>query len=417
MISRILADTKIVKLFSPSQRLPFVEFIALMALTTSLVALTIDGMLPALPAIGQDLALADPNHTQLIVSMVFLGMAFGQLLFGPMSDSYGRKVALYAGMSVFMLGCLLSIFATDFNTMLIGRVLQGIGASAPRVVPMALIRDEYEGREMARIMSLIMMVFILVPMLAPMFGQLVVYLTDWRGIFYSFLLIAMVLSVWFAMRQPETLVPEKRKPFTGAVIIHGIVEVFKNRKAFGYTLAVGVVSGPFLAYLSTAQPILEEQYALGPTFTLYFAVLALSIGVASVVNSRVVVKYGMRFLSYYALAVIIIASALFALLMFFLDGEPSVMFFMGYLIVTLFCMGIVFGNMNALAMEPLGHIAGIGAAVVGSLSTFISVPIGIAIGQAYDQSVMPLVLGFLTFALIASALMVWAEKGAVDSVE
>ena len=405
------------KLPTPIHRLPFIEFIALMALTTSLVALSIDAMIPALPSIGEALNVQDSNDTQLIISMVFLGMAVGQMFFGPFSDSFGRKPSLYLSLAVFAVGCVMSAMSTNFTVMLIGRLLQGIGASGPRVVPMALIRDEYEGREMARIMSLIMMVFILVPMLAPMFGQLVVYLTDWRGIFYSFLLIAMVLSVWFAMRQPETLVPEKRKPFTGAVIIHGIVEVFKNRKAFGYTLAVGVVSGPFLAYLSTAQPILEEQYALGPTFTLYFAVLALSIGVASFVNSRVVVKYGMRFLSYYALAVIIIASALFALLMFFLDGEPSVMFFMGYLIVTLFCMGIVFGNMNALAMEPLGHIAGIGAAVVGSLSTFISVPIGIAIGQAYDQSVMPLVLGFLTFALIASALMVWAEKGAVDSVE
>lgn len=405
------------KLPTPIHRLPFIEFIALMALTTSLVALSIDAMIPALPSIGEALNVQDSNDTQLIISMVFLGMAVGQMFFGPFSDSFGRKPSLYLSLAVFAVGCVMSAMSTNFTVMLIGRLLQGIGASGPRVIPMALIRDEYEGREMARIMSLIMMVFILVPMLAPMFGQLVVYLTDWRGIFYSFLLIAMVLSVWFAVRQPETLVPEKRKPFTGAVIIHGIIEVFKNRKAFGYTLAVGVVSGPFLAYLSTAQPILEEQYALGPTFTLYFAVLALSIGVASFVNSRVVVKYGMRFLSYYALAVIIIASALFALLMFFLDAEPSVMFFMGYLIVTLFCMGIVFGNMNALAMEPLGHIAGVGAAVVGSLSTFISVPIGIAIGQAYDQSVMPLVLGFLTFALIASALMVWAEKGAVDSVE
>ena len=405
------------KLPTPIHRLPFIEFIALMALTTSLVALSIDAMIPALPSIGEALNVQDSNDTQLIISMVFLGMAVGQMFFGPFSDSFGRKPSLYLSLAVFAVGCVMSAMSTNFTVMLIGRLLQGIGASGPRVIPMALIRDEYEGREMARIMSLIMMVFILVPMLAPMFGQLVVYLTDWRGIFYSFLLIAMVLSVWFAMRQPETLVPEKRKPFTGAVIIHGIIEVFKNRKAFGYTLAVGVVSGPFLAYLSTAQPILDEQYALGPTFTLYFAVLALSIGVASFVNSRVVVKYGMRFLSYYALAVIIIASALFALLMFFLDAEPSVMFFMGYLIVTLFCMGIVFGNMNALAMEPLGHIAGVGAAVVGSLSTFISVPIGIAIGQAYDQSVMPLVLGFLTFALIASALMVWAEKGAVDSVE
>lgn len=385
-----------------------------MALTTSLVALSIDAMLPALPDIGRALKVEDSNDNQLIVSMVFLGMAVGQIFFGPLSDSFGRKPSLYLSLIVFAIGCIISAVATDFNVMLVGRLLQGIGASGPRVVPMALIRDEYEGRGMARIMSLIMMIFILVPMVAPMFGQLVVYLSDWRGIFYSFLILALMLLIWFALRQPETLSDEKRKPFTFAVVMNGIIEVFKNRKALGYTLSVGVVSGPFLAYLSTAQPILEEQYALGAAFTLYFAVLALSIGVASFVNSKLVIQHGMRFLSYYALAVIIIVSALFALLNLLMGQEPSVVMFMGYLIITLFAMGIIFGNMNALAMEPLGHIAGVGAAVVGSLSTLISVPIGIAIGQVYNQSVMPLVLGFLTFTIIALVLMVWAESGSAE---
>lgn len=402
------------KLPQPIHRLPFVEFIALMALTTSLVALSIDAMIPALPAIGQALNVVDSNDNQLIISMVFLGMAVGQIFFGPFSDSYGRKTSLYVSLSVFAIGCVMSAVSTDFTVMLIGRLLQGIGASGPRVIPMALIRDEYEGRGMAKIMSLIMMVFILVPMLAPMFGQLVVYLSDWRGIFYSFLLIAVILLVWFAFRQPETLVREKRKPFTIKVVANGIAEVFKNRKALGYTLAVGVISGPFLAYLSTAQPILEEQFELGPTFTIYFALLSLSIGVASFVNSKLVIKHGMRFLSYCALGGIIVSSSLFALMLFVLNSEPSIMVFMGYLIVTLFCMGIIFGNMNSLAMEPLGHIAGVGAAVVGSLSTLISVPIGIAIGQAYEHSVMPLVAGFLIFTLIASLLMIWAET---DSTE
>lgn len=409
MIGRILADTKIVKLFSPSQRLPFVEFIALMALTTSLVALTIDGMLPALPAIGQDLALADPNHTQLIVSMVFLGMAFGQLLFGPMSDSYGRKVALYAGMTVFMIGCLLSIFATDFNTMLIGRVLQGIGASAPRVVPMALIRDEYEGRAMARVMSLIMMVFILVPMLAPALGQLVLYIADWRSIFGSFLGLAVILTLWFSIRQPETLAPENRKPFSVKQVWLGLLEVCRIRTALGYTLAVGMVSGPFLTYLSTAQPVLQEQYGLGAQFSLYFAVLALSIGVASFVNSKLVMRFGMRFLSRCATFGVVGLSLLFLLPVYLTDGNPPLLLFMAYLVTILFCMGMLFGNLNTMAMEPLGHIAGIGAAVVGSLSTLISVPLGIAIGMFYDNSVMPLVVGFLVCALGALVLMRWAE--------
>lgn len=417
MLSAHSTQTTTVKLPNPIHRLPFVEFIALMALTTSLVALSIDAMIPALPDIGEALNVQDSNDNQLIIAMVFLGMAVGQIFFGPFSDSFGRKPSLYLSLAVFAVGCVMSAVATDFTVMLIGRLLQGIGASGPRVVPMALIRDEYEGRGMARIMSLIMMVFILVPMLAPMFGQLVIYISNWRGIFYSFLLMAVILMVWFSFRQPETLVPEKRKPFTIKVIALGIIEVFKNRKSLGYTLSVGVVSGPFLAYLSTAQPILEVQFGLGATFTLYFAVLSLSIGVASFINSKFVIKYGMRFLSYYALAIIMITSVLFALLRFFMGDEPSLMFFMGYLVVTLFSMGILFGNMNALAMEPLGHIAGIGAAVVGSLSTFISVPIGIVIGQAYHQSVMPLVYGFLICTLVGTVLMLWAEKELSDVAE
>ena len=417
MLSAHLKRTITVKLPTPIHRLPFIEFIALMALTTSLVALSIDAMIPALPDIGQALNVQDSNDNQLIIAMVFLGMAVGQIFFGPLSDSFGRKPSLYLSLAVFAVGCIMSAMATSFTVMLIGRLLQGIGASGPRVIPMALIRDEYEGRGMARIMSLIMMVFILVPMLAPMFGQFVIFLSNWRGIFYSFLVIAMILLVWFSFRQPETLPPEKRKPFTIKVIILGALEVFKNRKAFGYTLSVGVVSGPFLAYLSTAQPILEIQFGLGATFTIYFAVLSLSIGIASYVNSKFVIKYGMRLLSYSALAVIIVASVLFGLLRFFIGDEPSLMFFMGYLVVTLFSMGIIFGNMNALAMEPLGHIAGIGAAVVGSLSTFISVPIGIVIGQAYHQSVMPLVFGFLICTLVALVLMLWAEKELTELAE
>jgi len=402
-----------VKLPTPVHRLPFTEFIILMALTTSMVALTIDAMLPALSEIGRELGVSDSNDTQLIISMVFLGMAIGQMIFGPLSDSLGRKPALYVSLSVFVVGCLLSIFATDFNTMLVGRLLQGIGASGPRIIPMALVRDEYEGRGMARIMSLIMMVFILVPMLAPMLGQFILYLSEWRGIFVSFLGMALVLLLWFSFRQPETLAVEHRKPFSFSVVLSGIIEVCKTRTAIGYTIAVGVASGPFLAFLSTVQQILEEQYQLGSNFTFYFAVLAMSIGIASYVNAKLVIKHGMRFLSRLALMVIITLGVLFSLLIGFLGEQPSLVLLMIYLAVTLFFMGIIFGNMNTLAMEPLGHIAGVGAAVVGSLSTFISVPIGIAIGQAYQASVMPLVLGFLTCSVLALLLMSWAEKESV----
>jgi DHA1 family bicyclomycin/chloramphenicol resistance-like MFS transporter len=381
-----------------------------MAFTMSLVALSIDGMLPALPYIGKDLLVADANDTQLIISMVFMGMAVGQLLFGPLSDSLGRKPALYGSLLVFGIGCLLSIFATDFNTMLLGRLLQGLGASGPRVVSVAVIRDQYEGREMAKVMSLIMMVFILVPMLAPFLGQLVLYISSWRGIFVAFLMLSVIIFVWFGTRQPETLNPDNRQPLTFSAIQHGFLEVCKSRAAFGYTLAVGVSSGPFIMYLTTAQAMLGEQYQLGSKFTLYFAVLALSVGVASYINSKLVIQYGMRRLSYIALVTVLILAVLFAIPTLMFDGHPPLILFLLYSVSTLFCMGVLFGNMNTMAMEPVGHIAGMGAAVVGSVSTLVSVVIAMSIGSFYDGSVMPLVLAFGGCALVTIGLMVWAGK-------
>ena len=409
MIKTYLIRIHFLKLFSPDQRLPFVEFIALMALTTSLVALTVDGMLPALPEIGRDLGVTNPSDPQLIVSMVFLGMGIGQLFFGPLSDSIGRKPSLYIGMVVFIVGCLMCNFANSFEMMIAGRIVQGIGASGPRIIPMALIRDEYEGRGMARIMSLIMMVFILVPMLAPLLGQVVIYFADWRAIFTCFLVLAVVLLIWFAVRQPETLPLEKRKAFDVKTILAGFTEVLKNRTALGYTAAMGMVSAAFLAYLSTAQPILQDQYALGFQFPAYFALLALSIGIASFVNSRLVMKWGMRLLSSQSLMIIIAISVCFALYLGFSGTEPPLALFMAYLVFVLFFIGILFGNMTSMAMEPLGHIAGVGAAVVGSLSTFISVPFGVLVGHSYDGSVIPLVLGFAGCCAVALGLMRWAE--------
>lgn len=380
-----------------------------MALTTSLVALTVDGMLPALPEIGRDLSVTDPSDPQLIISMVFLGMAFGQLIFGPLSDSIGRKPSLYIGMSIFIVGCLMCIYAQSFEMMIAGRIVQGVGASGPRIIPMALIRDEYEGRGMARIMSLIMMVFILVPMLAPLLGQIVIYYADWRAIFTCFLVLAVVLIVWFSLRQPETLPPEKRKDLKFKTIIAGFKEVLQNRVALGCTAAMGMISGPFIAYLATAQPILQEQYGLGIKFPAYFAVLSLSIGVASYLNSRLVMKWGMRLLSFWSLVCIISISSLFAVYLYLIQAEPSLGLFMVFLAVILFFNGVLFGNMASMAMEPLGHIAGVGAAVVGSLSTFISVPFGVWVGHSYDGSVMPLVVGFAACCTVALGLMKWAE--------
>jgi len=387
----------------------FVESVVLMVLMISLVALSIDAMLPALADIGRDLAVADPNDSQLVVSMLLLGMGLGQVIYGPLSDSIGRKPTIYLGVGIFITGCALSVTAADFTMMLLGRVLQGIGAAGPRTVIVALIRDQYEGRAMARILSLVMAVFILVPVLAPALGQAILFVAHWRWIFGLLLGLALIGLTWFALRQPETLAPEKRRPFRLGRIALAVKEACGHRVAFGYTLAGGVVFGAFLGYLNSAQQIFQQTYGLGELFPIYFGGLAIAIGGASYLNARLVMRFGMRLLSHRALIVTVAASLACLPLAWMAGGVPPLWLLMAYLAVAFFCFGLLFGNFNALAMEPLGHIAVVGAAVVGSLQTLISVVFGVAIGRAYDGGLVPLVTGFAVLGLMSMALMRWAE--------
>ena len=257
------------------------EFVALMALLMSLLALTIDAMLPALGQIGASLEVQNPNDVQLVVSTIFLGMALGLMLYGPFSDSYGRKNAIYLGMSFFLTGSLVSLFSTNFTVMLVGRVLQGFGAASCRVITLAMVRDKFEGREMGKIMSLIMVVFILVPALAPSVGQAILFFTGWRAIFGLFIILGLSGLLWLHFRQPETLPKDKRLEFSLSTIIAGTLETLKHPVARGYMVASGLIFGAFVGYLSSAQQILQIQYKLGNLFSIYFGCLALAIGFSS----------------------------------------------------------------------------------------------------------------------------------------
>jgi DHA1 family bicyclomycin/chloramphenicol resistance-like MFS transporter len=395
----------------PTTKPSFAEFVTLVSMMMALTALSIDAMLPALSQIAADLQVQNANDRQLVISVIFLGLAAGQLFFGPLSDSIGRKPAIYGGFALYILGSLLAMTATAFPVLLAGRVLQGIGVSAPRAVTLALVRDQFSGRAMARVMSFVMTVFIFVPMLAPVMGQAVLLFTGWRAIFGVFILLTLILSVWLALRQPETLPVERRAPFSLRRITTAVLEIVRNRIALGYTVTAGLISGAFIGYLNSAQQIFQEQYALGELFPLIFAVIAFSLGLASFLNSRLVMRFGMRFLVRTALLVIV-SAAVVALALVQLSGvQPSLPLFMAYLMLSFFCVGILFGNLNALAMEPLGHIAGIGAAVVGSLSTFLSAFLGALIGQNYNGTVLPLMLGLGILAGLSLVVVRWAERG------
>lgn len=392
------------------RKLSFVEFVVIISLMISLIALSIDAMLPALPDIASDLGVKNTNDRQLVIAILFLGLALGQMFFGPLSDSIGRKPAIYAGYALYMVGALVSIFALSFPMMLLGRLLQGIGVSAPRAISLALVRDRYEGDTMARVMSFVMTVFILVPMFAPLLGQTILLFAGWRMIFLAFIVIAIISVTWFAIRVPETLAAEHKSPFTLQRITTAISEIVRNRTAFGYTISAGLIGGAFLGYLNSAQQIFQDMYSLDELFPLIFAIIAFSIGIASLTNSRLVMRFGMRFLVINALRVMVVLAGIAFVVALLTEGQPPLWFLMIYLMMSFFGVGILFGNQNSLAMEPLGHLAGIGAAVVGSLSTLIQMPLGTFIGQNFNGTVFPLIVGLALLAGVSIAVVHWIES-------
>lgn len=381
-------------------RLNVKEFICIMAILMSITALSIDSILPALGQLAIDLNVADANDTQFIISSLFFGMGFGVMLYGPMSDSFGRKNTIYFGLVTFLIGTLVSIYATDLNTMIIGRMIQGFGGASCRVVSIAIIRDKYEGREMAKIMSLIMMVFIMVPALAPLLGQGILFIASWKMIFWFIFVFATIGMVWMHFRQRETLLPENRRQFSFSVIFSGAAETAKNPITLSFTFASGIMFGAFVSYLSTAQQIMQVQYELGDLFALYFGLLAIAYGASSYLNSKLLSKYTMQQVCFFFLVLQTLISFAFYLLSIAFDGNLPFNIFYTYMLANFFCIGALFGNFSSLALQPFGHMAGIATSVISSIQTIVAVIIGVTIGQFYNGTVQPLIVSFLLCGLV-----------------
>ncbi len=368
------------------------------------VALSLDAILPALDVIGLAVGTTTAAQNQLLITLFFLGLGIGPLFFAPLSDSLGRKPVVYMGFAIFVLASILCVIAESLELMLLGRILQGISLSGPRTISIAMIRDLYTGDYMARIMSFVSVVFILIPVIAPALGKLMLDWMGWEAIFYMQVFFVVLVCWWFWKRQPETLASQNKTVFKRKVFVSSCIELFNYPKTMLFTLIWGLITGAFLVYLSTAQQIFQEQYHFKEAFPYIFAGLAIMVGISTLLNGTLVLRFGTLKLVRCALLAFTLIS--FCYVVLFSSGtNPPFVIAMVFFALQFLTVGFLFGNIRSLAMEPVGHIAGMGAAVTGSIATVIGVPISAYIGQYVTTTVLPMFLGFLICGLISLGIL------------
>ncbi len=390
------------------------EFIALIAALMALNALAIDVMLPALPYMGEALGVAGENERQYVVSSYMLGMGIAVLAFGPLTDRFGRRAPLLFGIAVYVVAVTAAIFAPTFETLLILRFIQGMGAASVRVIATAVVRDRYRGREMAEVMSLTFMVFMAIPVLAPGIGQVLLLTGPWEMIFLFMGLLALAFWLWTFFRLPETLPVERRRPLSFRAILTGFRIVFTNRVAIFYGLAGMFLFGALFGFISSSQQIYVDIYGLGVYFPVAFAGVAALMAVSSFTNSKIVRRLGMRRISHGAVLVFTAFSGVWLALA--MIGYLPLWLFLALLCVIMFAFGWSSANMNSLSMEPLGEVAGTAASVFGFIQTVGGAVIGGYIGQMFDGTTIPAAMGYFSMGVLTLACILVAEKGRLFGV-
>ena len=391
----------------PSKPVSQTEFVAIIAMLFATIAISIDAMLPALPDIAATLSPDAPNAAQLVVTSFVFGMGLGTLFAGPLSDAFGRKRTIMFSSALYAIAALACYFAPTLETLLIARVIQGIGASGPRIVSIAMVRDLFKGREMAKVMSFVMMIFTVVPAIAPLMGQGIIAIADWQAIFLAYIAFSAVTMVWLGLRQPETLPVPSRRPLAVTTLVVATKELFRLRPVVVSIMVQTLTLAALFATLSSMQGIFEQRFDLADSFPLWFAVIALTSMSGSLLNSRIVMRVGMRRVIV-ATFTAQVALTLFSLIAVGSGLLPEALAFPLHMIwsIGLFAMmGLTMGNLNALAMEPVGHIAGLAASVMGALSTVGSVLLAIPVGLAFNGTVLPLLVGVSVLLCAALALM------------
>ena len=397
----------------PDRRGPgFAETVALIAALMGVTALAIDTMLPALPDIGDSFSLLHQNDLQLVVYVYMIGFGIAQVAYGPLADVYGRRPVLIVGLVILFAGAVASAIADSFSLLLVARALQGVGAAAARVIAISIVRDRYAGREMARVMSFTMMVFMIVPVLAPTFGTLLLAVSGWRSIFATMAALTVAVGLWFYVRMPETLHPEFRRKLSVAALLEAGRICVTNREAVGYSLAIGLLFAMLMGFIGSAEQLLgSDGYQLGRLFPLAFASVAVTGAIAAFANSRLVRAWGMHKLSHGSHIIHVGLSALFLAATLAYDGLPPLWLFIGMLVLLQFFFSMAISNYNALALDPLGAVAGTASSLIGAFTTVVGTLGGALIGQAFDGTVTPLAAGFLAASTVTLLIVIWTERG------
>lgn len=394
----------------PAARGPgFPEFVCLIACLMALNALAIDSMLPALPMIGEALGVARENDRQWIITAYLLGFGVAQVIYGPLADRYGRKPILMVGVGLYVLFGALAALAPTFDLLILARIGSGVGAASLRVLAVSIVRDRYEGRTMARVMSLSFLVFLGVPIIAPSLGAAILHVAPWPWIFGVLALAGAAVMVWAALRLPETLKPEDRLPIVPSRILAAFREALTERQSLGYTLAMTAITGALFGFLNSSQSIFEHVFDAADLFPLVFAAVAGGIAAASLLNATFVERFGSRLISHSALIGFIAVSAVHAAVS--ISGHETIWTFGVLQGLTMFCFGFIAGNFGAMAMEKMGHIAGTASSAQGFLSTTLGSVAGFAIGQQFAGTATPMLVGFTVMGVLALVAVLIAERG------
>ncbi len=388
-----------------------VEFIALMAMLMALNALAIDIMLPGLQQIGAALGVENENHRQYVVSAYLFGFGLAQLAYGPISDRFGRRGPMLAGLAIYVISSLAVVAVPTFSGLLALRLIQGVGSAAMRVITISIVRDVYGGRAMAEVMSLIMMVFMVVPVIAPGTGQLILLFGEWHLIFAFMAFIALAVAIWMYVRLPETLDPKDVRPLTISGILAGFRIVLTNRLALCYAIASMFIFGALFGFINSAQQVYVGIYGLGAWFAAAFAAVALFMALSSFINARLVGRFGMRRLSHASLLGFMAITFLWLMVQIFGPQPMPFALFLAFFALAMFQFGWIGSNFNSLSMEPLGHVAGTASSVLGFMGTTGGGAIGAAIGQAFNGTALPMVAGFFIVSLIGLVFVLIGEKG------